>query len=35
LAVSDFHALSYRPAEPEWEGRDRFLLSAGHCAITI
>lgn len=22
--------LRYRPAEPEWEGRDRFLLSKGH-----
>jgi transketolase len=30
LAVSYFHALSYRPDDPEWEGRDRFLLSIGH-----
>src|SRR3954452_13617382 len=22
--------LRYRPDEPEWEGRDRFLLSKGH-----
>lgn len=35
LAVSYFHALSYRPAEPEWEGRDRFLLSIGHYAIAL
>ena len=27
LAVAYFHALTYRPEEPEWEGRDRFLLS--------
>lgn len=25
--------LSFRPAEPEWENRDRFLLSTGHYAI--
>ena len=24
-----FYAMNYRPGEPEWEGRDRFLLSAG------
>jgi transketolase len=35
LAVSYFHALNYRPAEPEWEGRDRFLLSIGHYAIAL
>jgi len=35
LAVSYFHAMSYRPAEPEWEGRDRFLLSIGHYAIAL
>ena len=33
LAVSYFHALRYRPEDPEWEGRDRFLLSIGHYAI--
>lgn len=33
LAVSYFHALRYRPKDPEWEGRDRFLLSIGHYAI--
>jgi transketolase len=33
LAVAYFHALQYRAAEPEWEGRDRFLLSNGHFAI--
>ena len=30
LAVSYFHAMRYRPDDPEWEGRDRFLLSIGH-----
>jgi len=35
LAVSYFHAMDYRPAEPEWEGRDRFLLSIGHYAIAL
>lgn len=35
LAVSYFHAMAYRPHEPEWEGRDRFLLSIGHYAIAL
>lgn len=35
LAVSYFRALDYRPNEPEWEGRDRFLLSIGHYAIAL
>ena len=35
LAVSYFHALNYRPLEPQWEGRDRFLLSIGHYAIAL
>ncbi len=35
LAVSYFHALKFRPEEPYWEGRDRFLLSAGHYAIAL
>jgi len=33
LAVAYGHAMALRPAEPEWEGRDRFLLSHGHYAI--
>jgi transketolase len=33
LAVAYHHALNLRPDEPEWEGRDRFLLSHGHYAI--
>lgn len=35
LAVSYFHALTYRPEDPVWEGRDRFLLSIGHYAIAL
>ena len=35
LAVAYFHALRYRPEDPEWEGRDRFLLSIGHYAIAL
>lgn len=35
LAVAYRHALNYRPDEPEWEGRDRFLLSHGHYAIAL
>jgi transketolase len=33
LAVAYRHALALRPADPVWEGRDRFLLSHGHYAI--
>jgi transketolase len=35
LAVAYGHALNIRPNEPEWEGRDRFLLSHGHYAIAF
>ncbi|SLN62935.1 Transketolase 2 [Aquimixticola soesokkakensis] len=35
LAVSYFHALTLRARDPEWEGRDRFLLSIGHYAIAL
>ena len=35
LAVAYFAALKYRPENPEWEGRDRFLLSIGHYAIAL
>jgi transketolase len=35
LAVAYFHAMRYRPDDPEWEGRDRFLLSIGHYAIAL
>jgi transketolase len=35
LAVAYRHALNYRADQPEWEGRDRFLLSHGHYAIAL
>ena len=35
LAVAYRHALNYRPEDPKWEGRDRFLLSHGHYAIAL
>lgn len=35
LAVSYFHAMNYQPDNPEWEERDRFLLSIGHYAIAL
>jgi transketolase len=35
LAVAYFHAMKYRPDDPNWEGRDRFLLSNGHYAIAL
>ena len=35
LATSFFHAMDYRVEDPEWEGRDRFLLSIGHYAIAL
>ncbi|BBN62040.1 MULTISPECIES: transketolase [Pseudomonas] len=35
LAASYFHALNYRPEDPEWEQRDRFYLSIGHYAIAL
>jgi transketolase len=35
LAVAYFHAMRFRPEEPSWEDRDRFLLSNGHYAIAL
>jgi len=35
LAVAYGHALNFKPDDPEWEGRDRFLLSHGHYAIAF
>lgn len=35
LAAAYFHAMRYRPEDPTWEGRDRFLLSNGHYAIAL
>lgn len=33
LATAFSHIMKFRPEEPEWEDRDRFLLSHGHYAI--
>ena len=35
LAVAYGHALALRAEVPDWEGRDRFLLSHGHYAIAF
>ena len=35
LAVAYCHAMNIRAEDPEWEGRDRFLLSHGHYAIAL
>lgn len=35
LAAAYFHAMRYRPEDPAWDGRDRFLLSNGHYAIAL
>ncbi len=35
LAVAYFHAMTLRPEDPHWEGRDRFYLSIGHYAIAL
>jgi transketolase len=33
LAVAYGHAMNFRPQDPDWADRDRFLLSHGHYAI--
>ena len=30
LAVAYCHAMNFKPEDPEWPQRDRFLLSHGH-----
>jgi len=35
LAAVYADRLNYRPEDPHWEGRDRFLLSTGHYAIGL
>jgi transketolase len=32
ITVLYFHAMRHDPANPQWEGRDRFVLSKGHAA---
>jgi transketolase len=35
LAALYFHELRYDPADPQWQDRDRFLLSTGHYSIAM
>lgn len=35
LATAYCHAMNYKPENPEWDDRDRFLLSHGHYAIAL
>lgn len=35
LAVLYFRILNIRPEEPDWPGRDRFVLSKGHSSIAL
>ena len=35
IAVLYTDVLNYRPQEPKWEGRDRFVLSKGHAGASI
>ena len=35
VAVLYTDVLNYRSEEPEWEGRDRFILSKGHAGASI
>lgn len=35
LAVLYTDVLKYHPQEPEWPGRDRFLLSKGHACVSL
>ena len=32
MAALYFRVMNHRPEEPDWEGRDRFVLSKGHVA---
>src|SRR2546423_14536879 len=35
FAALYYAELRYRPEEPDWPGRDRFVLSKGHAAIGL
>ncbi len=35
LAVLYGRVMNFRPNDPEWEGRDRFILSKGHAAAAV
>ena len=30
-----YHLMSHNPSDPKWPGRDRFILSKGHCTPVI
>ena len=35
VAALYFDALRHRPDDPRWPGRDRFILSKGHCCPAL
>ncbi len=35
LVTLFFGVMRYRAKEPDWEGRDRFILSKGHCSAAL
>lgn len=35
MAVLYFEKMRIRPEEPNWEDRDRFVLSKGHCTVAL
>ncbi|PYZ92656.1 transketolase [Salipaludibacillus keqinensis] len=35
LAVLYFHTMNVKPDQPDWENRDRFVLSKGHSGIAL
>lgn len=35
LVALYYHILRHRPEDPKWEGRDRFILSKGHCTPVL
>jgi transketolase len=35
LVALYYHVMNHRPEQPDWEDRDRFILSKGHCTPVI
>ncbi len=35
FSILYFHEMNFKPQEPAWSGRDRFVLSNGHCAPVL
>jgi len=35
MAVLYFDKMNIRPEQPDWEDRDRFVLSKGHCTVAL